>query len=78
MKLEKVIEFAKKNGYDGAEPRGEWKGYEVYEPTFKDSGEELAIVGLPLVILVKGEEIRMSTPDEALERLDDIEDDDEE
>lgn len=78
MKQEKVIEFAKKNGYDGAEPCGEWRGYEVYEPTFEDSGKELAIVGLPLVILVKGEEIRMSTPDESLERLDDIEDEDEE
>ena len=46
-------------GYD-------WNGYEVYELEF----DKKSCVGLPLVILVKGEEVRLSTPDESLEYLD--------
>ena len=43
-----------------------WKGYEVYSPFFKD---EAPTIGLPLVILVKKGEARMTTPDESLEYL---------
>ena len=34
MKMNEIISFAKKHGYDGAEPLGKWKSYDVYEPTF--------------------------------------------
>lgn len=68
MKLEKIIEFAKKHGYSGAEYSTDWKGYEVYEPYF--DGEETRYVGLPYIILVKGDKIRLSTPDESFEFID--------
>ena len=48
-----------KKGYD-------WNGYEVYELDFDNK----AYVGLPLVILVKGEEVRLSTTGESLDYLD--------
>lgn len=64
---ERVTEFAKENGYKGAEKKISWNGYEVYEPIY---GNRSACTGYPLVILVKGDEIRLSTDDEALEILD--------
>lgn len=72
MTLQKIIEFARKNGYDGAVPKGMWRDYKVYEPTFE--GDKPMNVGLPLMILVKGEEIRLSTPDEAFAYLDTLPD----
>jgi hypothetical protein len=67
----KVIEFARKHGYDTAQKLDPWNGFEVYEPII--AGDEIAIVGLPLLILVKGNKIRMSTGDEALRHLDETE-----
>ena len=67
-----MIAFAKKNGYETAEKLNNWNGYECYEPIM-DSKKETA-VGPPLLILVKGEKIRMSTPDEAFQQMDDTED----
>lgn len=69
MQIEKVKAFAKKNGYETAEKLNSWNGYECYEPIM-DSKKETA-VGPPLLILVKGENIRMSTPDEAFQQMDD-------
>ena len=70
MDKAKIIAFAKENGYDGVEPLGKWRGYDAYEPVF-DGGEEgeLAYVGPPLMILVKGDKIRMSTVEEAYEQI---------
>lgn len=68
MKLNDVIEFAKKHGYDDAKFLSKWKGYDVYEPIF--DGEDDRYVGLPYVILVKGDEIRLSTPKEAFDFID--------
>ena len=65
-----VIAFAKQQGYDSAEKCGKWKGYDVYEPVF--AGDDIVCVGLPLVILVKVHEMRMSTSDEAMQILDDM------
>ena len=64
---QKVIEFAQSQGYETALRLKNWKGFEVYEPIMKK--DEVSYTGLPLLILVKGDEIRMSTPDEALEQL---------
>lgn len=70
MSNDKILAFAKQNGYDGVEPLGKWRDYDCYEPTFEDtSEEEPAIVGLPLIILVKGDEIRMSTEEEAYQQM---------
>lgn len=44
----------------------EFKGYEVYVPVYA----KMAYIGLPLVVLVKGNEARISTGDEALDYLD--------
>lgn len=43
-----------------------WKGYEVYEPVYN----ETVYIGLPLVILAKGDEVRISTDEESREYLD--------
>lgn len=63
-----VLKYAKKRGYDKVEKYDiVWNGYEVWHPSFNGNG--VAIIGFPLVILVKGNEIRMSTPDESIEVL---------
>ncbi|HPZ43667.1 MAG TPA: hypothetical protein PL078_06635 [Bacillota bacterium] len=67
MTKETVIRFAKEQGYDNALYIGKWKGYDVYEPTLEGSGT--FFVGPPLVILVKGQNIRMSTVEESYEQL---------
>ena len=64
-----VDEFAKTQGYETAEYLGEWRGFKCYEPIVAES--EVSFVGLPLLILEdeKGN-IRMSTPEEALQQID--------
>lgn len=68
--MDEIIKFAKKQGYSSAEHIGTWNGYDVYEPLFNGNG--IPAVGLPLAILTKGKEIRMSTPDEAMKILDEL------
>lgn len=71
MKKKAIIAFARENGYDGIAPLGKWKEYDAYEPTFKGATEEdPTFTGPPLMILVKGDEIRMSTIEEAYEQMD--------
>ena len=70
MEKAEIIAFAREKGYDGIQPLGKWHEYDAYEPTFNGKEDELAYVGPPLMILVKGEEIRMSTADEAFMQLD--------
>lgn len=67
MKHNKVINFAKEQGYDGALYIGKWRDYDIYEPVF--NGDDVSFVGIPLLILVKGDNIRMSTVEEAFEQL---------
>lgn len=71
MDLKNVISFAKKNGYETAKKLNNWNGYECYEPIM-DSKKE-AEIGPPLLILVKGESIRMSTVEESFQQMDDTE-----
>ncbi|MEG1561971.1 MAG: hypothetical protein RR323_06170 [Raoultibacter sp.] len=68
-KIEDIIKFAKSNGYEDVSPLGEWNGYEAFEPLYFSDGST-AITGPPLMILAKGETIRMSTPEEAYEQID--------
>lgn len=63
MMAERIQEFAAENGYTKIEKAEPWHGYDVYVPVY----DEMSYVGLPFVILVRGEEIRLSTPEEALE-----------
>lgn len=75
MSKQKIIAFAKEQGYDDVSPLGKWREYDAYEPTFKGTDEGTpAFVGPPLMILVKGEEIRMSTVEEAYAQIDEAED----
>lgn len=69
MQDNKVIEFAKNRGYVGARHLGKWKCFDTYQPFFNEDEDELYVTGLPLVILVKGNEIRMSTIEETFEHL---------
>lgn len=68
MDLKQVIFFAQKNGYETVEKLNNWNGYECYEPIM-DFQKETEI-GPPLLILVKGDKIRMSTPEEAFQQMD--------
>jgi len=65
MKIRDIKKFANTHGYDTVAFLKKWKGYDVYEPINEDN--KISFVGLPLVILVKNSEIRMSTPEEALQ-----------
>jgi hypothetical protein len=62
-----VKEFAREQGYDDAISLGKWRGFDAYEPVFDG---DVAYVGPPLMILVKGKAIRMSTPEEAYQQMD--------
>lgn len=74
MRKNEIIKFAKSQGYDGVAPLGKWRDYDAYEPVINDTNEENpAIVGPPLIILVRGDEIRMSTEDEAYQQLEESE-----
>lgn len=65
MDDKKVLEFAKKKGYSSVKYIGKWLGYDVFDLIMDD--EEVSYIGLPLVALVKDNDIRISTPDESLE-----------
>lgn len=79
MSKNKIVAFAKEQGYDGVAPLGKWREYDVYEPTFNGTNEDTpAFVGPPLIILVKGNEIRMSTEEEAFQQMDEMSDEDDE
>lgn len=69
MELNKIIEYAKSFGYDSVIKKDNWKQFEVYEPSFND--EKIHHVGLPYIILVKNDHIRMSTIDESFQYIDD-------
>lgn len=65
--MNKVLEFAQKNGYKDVKFLGEWRGYKCYEPL---SGDFDTFTGLPNIILEKDNKIRFSTSEEALETID--------
>ena len=69
MNNEKIIDFARKNGYETVEKLPPWNGYDVYEPV-RHKGMSSKI-GPPLIILVKNDEIRFSTEEEAFQQLHD-------
>lgn len=63
MTLDKINEFAEAQGFERAVYLKEWQGYACYEVVRED---EASCMGLSPIILVKGEEIRMSTVEEAM------------
>lgn len=52
-------------GAENVQERGEWNGYTVYEPQYS----QMPVIGYPYVILVKGDEVRISTVDESLDYI---------
>jgi hypothetical protein len=74
MDKKKVLAFAKKQGYDDVRYIGKWREFEAWEPLVKGEGEDdFPCIGLPLLVLVKGETIRMSTEDEAFAQMEEQE-----
>jgi hypothetical protein len=63
---EKILDLVDDLGADDYEEGRAWNGYKVYIPVY----DEESTVGLPLVILEKGGEVRISTGAEAMEYLD--------
>ena len=69
MDKKKVLAFAKKQGYDDVRHIGKWREFEAWEPFMKSDDDGFPCIGLPLLILVKGDKIRMSTEEEAFAQL---------
>lgn len=65
MSKNDIKKFAVVNGYKDAVYLKKWRGYKCYEPIMQE--DSVSYIGLPLVIMVKGNEIRMSTPNEAMQ-----------
>jgi len=61
MKDNRVLDFAREQGYYTAKEAGSYNGYTVYIPEMKN--DEIAYTGFPQFILVKGNEIIMHTDD---------------
>lgn len=65
----KIMKFAILNGFDGVKKTNiTYKGYEVWKPYFK--GKEPMHSGLPISVLVKGNEIRFTNEEETFEVFD--------
>ncbi len=62
---EKILDILSELNADDYEEDRSWNGYKVYIPVY----DEVVTVGLPYVILVKGDEVRLSTDKEAMEFL---------
>lgn len=63
-----IDKFAKSQGYETAEYLCEWRGFKCYEPIVAEG--EMSYVGLPLLVLEDGKgNIRMSTPEEAMQQI---------
>lgn len=64
-----IDKFAKRQGYQTAEYLCEWRSFKCYEPIAADG--EISFIGLPLLILEdENGNIRMSTPEEAMQQID--------
>jgi hypothetical protein len=70
MDEKEILKFAKQQGYDNIIYIGKWREFEVYEPLY--DFEDVSYVGLPFMILVTQDTIRMSTPEESLEQINEM------
>jgi len=75
MDKNKIINFAKSQGFGAVKKLEDWHDYEIYEPLFND--DEIHFIGLPFFIMVKDDGIRMSTLDEVEEWINEQSDEDE-
>ena len=63
--LDEIKAFAKTCGYQTIVKAEKWHGYEVYEPVYADDVR----IGIPLLILVSDDTIRLATVDETIDWL---------
>ena len=56
--LKRAVALAKSSIYDGAQHIGEWRGCDVYEPTFADNKPRF--IGFPQFIIVKNGDARFT------------------
>lgn len=63
--MEEIEDYMEELNADSYQKGKGWKGYDVYIPEYK----QLVYIGLPYVVLVRGEEVRLSTEEESLEYL---------
>ena len=66
-KVKQEIEFLMRYelSADSYKKGEDWQGYKVYEPVYKNAPK----IGYPLVVLVKDDEVMVSTEDEAFDYL---------
>ena len=67
MNKNDIVKFAKDNGYETAEFNGQWREYDVYKPVY--NSKNICMIGLPYIILVKDNKIRMSTEKECFDYI---------
>ena len=60
-----ILELIEDLGAKSYKKGVDWNGYKVYIPQYKGN----PCIGLPYVVLEKGDEIRVSTPEESIEYL---------
>lgn len=53
---QRAVDMAKSSIYDGAQHIGQWRGFDVYEPTFADN--EPRFIGFPQFIICKNDKCR--------------------
>ena len=70
--MDKIKDFAKKQGFDAVDEIGVWEGFKVYEAYFNEGNEPDAI-GLPQYILEKDNDLRFCEPEETFDIMDSIE-----
>ena len=63
----KALEFARSNNYETIEYLGQYKNYYAYNPILKE--DDLTFTGLPYVILVNDNEVRLSDYNETMELI---------
>lgn len=64
--------YAKQHGYDSVKYLGRWKGHDVYEAVM-DLDDGIPVTGIPVFILCRGVDVRMSTMGEAMKIMDHFE-----
>lgn len=64
-----AIEFAKNNGYAGAEYIGVYNGSKIYRPLLSNSGGHVGKIGYPIVIIEENGVPRLSSNKESIDIL---------
>ena len=73
MERSKVLKFANDLGYGNIGEEDHWNGYEVYQLIYNKPGDENVYhIGLPHIVMIKGDKIRISTDTECFEYLDHV------